>query len=120
MKDDTARAVMNFLEVETDVSEIKDEDLPTRLIESEFRKLVAHGKCIKFPDSQTLLARRSSKEPKEGEARNHGLLERLVGEEPLRTYVPMLLRPRVMDRAHEEAIHLGEKVTLAVSQRIYW
>ena len=38
----------------------------------------------------------------------------------MRTYVPLLLRPWVMDYAHKEAFHLGEKVTLGLLQRCYW
>ena len=38
----------------------------------------------------------------------------------MRTYVPLLLRPWVMDCAHKDAVHLGEKVTLGLLQRFYW
>ena len=48
------------------------------------------------------------------------LTERLLGEEPAGTYVPLLLRPRVMDCARKESVHLGEKVTLILLQRYYW
>ena len=41
-------------------------------------------------------------------------------DEPVRTYVPLLLRPWVMDCAHEEAVHLREKVTLGLLHRFYW
>ena len=35
----------------------------------------------------------------------------------MRTYVPLLLRPWVMDCAHKESVHLGEKGTLTLLQR---
>ncbi|CAM9876945.1 unnamed protein product [Pylaiella littoralis] len=38
---------------------------------------------------------------------NPGQYERLLGNEPVRTYVPMMLRPWVMDCSHKEAVHLG-------------
>ena len=38
----------------------------------------------------------------------------------MRTYVPLLLRPWVMDCAHKESVHLSEKVTLTLLQRYYW
>ena len=38
----------------------------------------------------------------------------------MRTYVPLLLRPWVMDCTHKEAVHLGEKVTLNMLPRYYW
>ena len=59
-------------------------------------------------------------EPAHRDDRNLGRFERLLGEEPVGTYAPMLLRPWVMDSAHKEAAHLGEKVTLTLLQRYYW
>ena len=47
-------------------------------------------------------------------------VERLLGDEPVRVYVPLMLRPWVMDRTHKEAVHLGEKVTLAMLERYYY
>ena len=38
----------------------------------------------------------------------------------MRTYVPLLLGPWVMDCAHKESVYLGEKVTLDLLQRYYW
>ncbi|CAN0147329.1 unnamed protein product [Pylaiella littoralis] len=38
---------------------------------------------------------------------NPGQYERLLGEEHVRTYVPLELRPWVMDCAHKELVHLG-------------
>ena len=37
----------------------------------------------------------------------------------MRVYVPLMLRPWLMDRTHKEAVHLGEKVTLAMLERYY-
>ena len=38
----------------------------------------------------------------------------------MRTSVPQLLKPWVMDCAHKEAVRLGEKVTLGLLQRFCW
>ena len=38
----------------------------------------------------------------------------------MRVYVLLMLRPWVMDRIHKEAVHLGEKVTLAMLERYYY
>ena len=64
--------------------------------------------------------RRLTSAPVELEDRHPGLFERYLGDEPLRTYVPMMLRPLVMDQTHEEAVHLDERVTLSLLQRFYW
>lgn len=37
----------------------------------------------------------------------------------MRIYVPMLLRPWVMDCTHKESVHSGENVTLTLLQRYY-
>ena len=55
---------------------------------------------------------RLADEPAHRDDRNPGRFERLLGKEPARTYVPLLLRPWVMDCAHKEAALLGEKATL--------
>ena len=75
---------------------------------------------MELPNSQKLLVKRLSIEPANSDDRNPGRFERLLGEEPVRTYVPILLRPWVMDCAHKESVHLGEKVTLNLLQRYYW
>ena len=38
----------------------------------------------------------------------------MLGDEPVRTYVPLLLRPWVMDCGYEQVVYLGEKVTLGL------
>ena len=71
-------------------------------------------------DDRKLLVRRPTREPISRSNRKPGRYERLLGNEPVRVYVPLLLRPWVMDRAHKEAVHLGEKVTLALLERYYY
>ena len=75
---------------------------------------------MELPDSQKLQVKRLLVEPALCVGRNPGHFERLFGEEPVRTYVPLLLRPWVMDCTHKQAVHLGEKVTLRMLQRDHW
>ena len=81
--------------------------------------MVSQGELMEVPNLQKLLVKRFSTEPAISDDRNPGRFERLLGEEPVRTYVPLLLRPWVMECAHKESVHLGEKVTLNLLQRYY-
>ena len=81
--------------------------------------MVSQGELMELPNSQKLLVKRLAIEPANSEDRNPGRFERLLGEEPVRTYVPLLLRLWVMNCAHKESVHLGEKVTLNLLQRCY-
>lgn len=50
-----------------------------------------------------------------------GRLARLVGDEPTRIYVPILLRPLVMQRGHVDVtFHFGVSHTLRMLERFYW
>ena len=71
-------------------------------------------------DNRELLVRHPTREPAPRPNRKRGRYERLLGNEPVRVYVPLILRPWVMDRTHKEAVHLGEKVTLAMLERYYY
>ena len=67
-----------------------------------------------------VLVRRPTREPVPRPNRKPGRYERLLGDEPVRVYVSLILRQWVMDRTHKEAVHLGEKVTLAMPERYYY
>lgn len=94
--------------------------MPKHVDVDDVKRLVAQGTIMILADSRKLLVRCATREPSNRPNRNPGQYDRLLGEEPVRTYVPLLLRPWVMDCAHKEAVHLGERVTLAVLQRMYW
>ena len=102
------------------VADISDEDMPYSVDKLEVRRLAAQGNDMELPDSQKLLVKRLSIEPAPRVGRNPGQYERLLGEEPVRTYVPLSLRPWVMDRTYKDAVNLVEKVTLRMLQRYYW
>ena len=70
-------------------------------------------------DNHMLLVRHPTREPAPRPNRKPGRYERLLGDGPVRVYVPLMLRPWVMDRMHKEAVHLGEKVALAMLERYY-
>ena len=97
----------------------QERGVPTRVDLSEFRRLLKQGTLRELSDGSLLLVKRKTPMPPQGD-RNPGQFERYLGEEPTRTYVPMLLRPWVMDQTHKEAIHLGESITLSLLQRYYW
>ena len=119
-KDETASVAVTCIVNETPSSDITEEGLSTGIDVTELKRLVSQGEIMELPSSEKLLVRRPSRAPDDRPNRNPGQYERLLGDEPVRTYVPLLLRPWVMDCAHKEAIHLGEKVTLGLLQRFYW
>lgn len=51
--------------------------------------------------------------------RNSGKYERLLGDEPIRIFVPFSLRGWALDMAHKESGHLGVNATLASLERYY-
>ena len=93
--------------------------IPETVDKKKVKRLVSQGELMEVPNSQKLLVKRLSIEPANSD-RNPGRFERLLGEEPVRTYVPTLLILWVMDCAHKESVHLGEKVTLTSLQWYYW
>ena len=108
-KDETSSIVIGILRAEIAVADISDEDMPDSVDKLVVRRLVAQGKILELPDSQKLLVKRLSVEPAPRVGRNPGQYGRLLGEEPVITYVPLLSRPWVMDCTRQEAVHLGEK-----------
>ncbi|CAB1111520.1 unnamed protein product [Ectocarpus sp. CCAP 1310/34] len=119
-KDLTAKAALQLITDEVEVHKIVKNDIPEGVDIDDIKRLVAQGTIIVLADSRKLLVRRATREPSNRPNRNPGQFDRLLGDEPVRTYVPLMLRPWVMDCAHKEAVHLGEKVTLSILQRLHW
>ena len=68
-----------------------------------------------------LLVKKPAVAPKPRAGRNSGKFESLLGDEPVRLYVPFLLRPWVLDAVHKEGCHLGEAVTPhSLERRYFW
>ena len=120
LKDETSKIAVEYILAGIPVGNITEELIPETVDKKEVKRLVSQGELMELPNSQKLLVKRLSIEPVNSDDRNPGRFERLLGEEPVRTYVPILLRPWVMDCAHKESVHLGEKVTLNLLQRYYW
>ena len=79
--------------------------IPETVDKKGVKRLVSQGELMELPNSQTLLVKRVSIEPADSDDRNSGSFGRLLGEEPVRTHVPLLLRPWVKDCAHKESVH---------------
>lgn len=73
------------------------------------KRLVADGETKLLLNSGNLSVRTPTPAPLQNIAENLGRYERLLGDETVRTSVPMLLRPWVMDGTHNEAIHLQKR-----------
>ena len=111
---------MEYFLQDTGNIEITGEGSDPRVGVLEVKRLVSQGILLELPNSKKLLVRRPSRAPTNRPDRNPGCYERLLGDEPVRTYVPLLLRSWVMYCAHKEAVNMGEKVTLGLLQRLYW
>ena len=122
-RDTTARLVIKLLRARA-----KREDMPADKLKNkdidpdEVLRLLGQFEITALPnhDNRKLLVRRPTREPASRSNRKPGRYERLLGDEPVRVYVPLMLRPWVMDRTHKEEVHLGEKVTLAMLERYYY
>ena len=71
--------------------------IPETVDKKEVKRLVSQGALMELLNSQKLLVTCLSMEPANSDDRNPGRCERLFGEEPVRTYVPLLLRPWVRE-----------------------
>ena len=106
----------------------KREDVPVDELKNrdpdpdEVWRLLGQCELTALPDhdSHKLLVRRPTRKPASSPNRKPGRYERLLGDEPVRAYVPLMLRPWQMDMTHKETVYLGEKVTLAMLERNYY
>ena len=122
-RDPTDRLAIKLLRAKA-----KRGDIPTDQLKNkdtnpdEVRRLLGQYKltALSEHDNRKLLVRRPTHEPASRPNRKPGRYERLLEDEPIRVHVPLMLRPWVMDRAHKEAVHHGEKVTLAMLERYYY
>ena len=103
LKDETSKIAVEYILAGVSVGDITEEVIPETVGKKEVKRLVSQGELMELPNSQKLLVKRLSIEPANSDDRNPGRFERFLGEEPVRTYVPLLLRPWVMDCAHKES-----------------
>lgn len=118
--DKTASTAIELIVKGVQAKNIKKTSIPNEVDLDDVKRLVAQGTLLVLDNSTKLLVRRGPRAPAHRPNRNPGQFERLVGEKPVRTCVPMLLRPWVMDCYHKESVHLGEKVTLNILAKLYW
>ena len=122
-RDTTARLVMKLLRAKATREDVTAHELKNRDIDpDEVWRLLGQCQLIALPDhdNRKLLVRHPTREPVPRPNRKLGRYECLLGDEPMRVYVPLSLQPWVMDRTHKEAVHLGQKVTLAMLERYYY
>ena len=122
-RDPTARLVIKLLRAKAKREDIQADDLKKGDIDpDEVWRLLGQCELTALPDhdNRKLLFCRPTREPVPRPNRKPGRYERLFGDEPVRVYVLLMLRPWVMDRTHKEAVHLGEKVTLAMLEWYYY
>ena len=118
----SARLVIKLLRAKAKREDIPADELKNREIDpDEAWRLLGQCELMALPDhdNRNLLVRHPTREPAPRPNRKPGRYERMLGDEPVRVYVPLMLRPWMMDRTHKEAVHLGEKVTLAMLERYY-
>ena len=120
LKNETSRIAVEFIVAGVSAGDIPEEAAPNTADRKKVKPLLSQGELMELPNSRKLLVKRLPIEPAHRDDRNPGRFKRLLGEEPVRSYVPLLLRPWVMDCTHKGAVHLGEKVALDMSQRYYW
>ena len=119
-EDLTSRTVIEYLKKQVTVlTKEQEKGVPTRIDLPEFKRLLKQGTLVEIANGGLLLVKKETPLPSQVD-RNPGQFERYLGDEPTRTYVPLLLRPWVMDQTHKEAVHLGENVTLSLLKRYYW
>ena len=114
LKDETSKIAVEYILAGVSIGNITEEMIPETVDKKEVKRLVSQGELMALPNSQKLLVKRLSIEPANSDDRNPGRFERFLGEEPVRTYVPLLLRPWVMDCAHKESVHLGLQLARVV------
>ena len=122
-RDTTACLVIKLLRAKAKREDIPADELKNRDIDpDEVWRLLGQCELMALPDhdNRKLLVRHLTREPVPRPNREPGRYERLLGDEPMRVYVPLMFRPWVMDRTHNEAVHLGEKVILAMLERYYY
>ena len=88
---------------------------------SEIRSLADKGRLHRDDDGTLLLVRKSTPASVAGPGTPSGRAARLLNDEPTRIYVPLLMRPWIMQACHANAsCHLRVARTLSTLERFYW
>ena len=88
---------------------------------SEIQELAGKGWLHTTDDDVVLLVRQPTPQPAPDSQRPVGRAACLLNNEPIRIYVPLLMRPWVMQACHSTAsYHLGTTRTLRMLESFYW
>ena len=88
---------------------------------SEIQELAGKGRLYTTDDGTALLVRQPSPQPPSDSQRSVGRAACLLNDEPIRIYVPLPMRPWVMQACHSTvSCHLGTTRTLRMLERFYW
>ena len=93
-----------------------------RLSLSDIQELAGKGRLHTTDDEIVLLVSNPTLPPTRSDKPNSvGRAACLLNDEPVRVYVPLLMRPRIMQACHSTAsCHLGTTRTLRMLERFYW
>ena len=88
---------------------------------SEIQELAGKGRVHTTDNGTVLLVRQPIPQPAPDTQRPVGHAACLLNDYPIRIYVPLLMRPWVMQACHSTAFcHLGTTLTLRMLERFYW
>ena len=88
---------------------------------SDVRSLADKGRLYTDDDGILLLVRKLTPPAPVCSDKPGGRAARLLDDEPTRIYVPLLMRPWIMQACHAKAsCHLGVARTLSMLERFYW
>ena len=88
---------------------------------SEIQELSGKGRIHTTDDGTVLLVRQPNPQSAPDSQRPVRRAAFLLNDEPIRTYVPLLMRPRVMQAGRSTAFfHHGTTRTLRMLERFYW
>ena len=88
---------------------------------SDNQELAGEGRLHTTDDDIVLLVRNPTPSPTPDAPSLVGRAVCLLNDEPIRIYVPLLMRPWIMQTCHSTAsCHLGTRRTLRILERFYW
>ena len=89
---------------------------------SDIKELAGKGRLHTTEDDIVLLVRNPTLPPTRSDNPNSvGRATCLLNDEPVRIYVPLLMRPWIMQACHSTAsCHLGTTRTLRMLERFHW
>ena len=89
---------------------------------SDIQELADKGRLYTTDDDVILLVRNPTQPPTRSDKPNSvGRAACLQSDEPVRIYVPLLMRPWIVQACHSTAsCHLGTTLTLRMPERFYW